>query len=124
MNMNSFCVLFFLVDEPLPNCLNPKLKDPNHQFYSSIFYKDEANIITPLKTIKCDIFNLYEQIKTALISNGHGKFCIALNIKSERHESPQLLAAGKFFEKKIKLLNWRYVMVIIVSSAEECKNNF
>lgn len=115
---------FFLVDEPLPNSINPKLEDIQHQFYSSIFYKDEENVTTPLKTIKCNISNLYEQIKRTLISNGHGEFCITLGIKNERDENPQLLPASKFFEKKIKLSNLRYMMVIIVSSAEECKNNF
>lgn len=106
-----------------PNSVIPNLINLTDQFYASLFYQHESNVIYPLKTIKCNISGLYDEIKSAFNSNRKGEFCITLEIKSKKDEKPELLSASKFYEKRAKLSHLRCTMVIIVDSSDECKDN-
>lgn len=72
---------FVVVDEPLPDSINPALTRIKNDLYASIFYNYEADDVRPLAVFKTTYGNLQDQIKSASSSKGLGVYGLSVGIK-------------------------------------------
>lgn len=93
-------------------------------FYYSQNTENPENHVTFLSTLKSKWNTFSSDIENLLKTAGYGTFGLSIGIVKKAFEIPELEAVDTFFSSPSSYKKGSKIMVVVISSFEECKSKY